>query len=184
MLVSRNSCWNGSQTANTIKFKAKYWVGLHYRPCLDIVEFTSIHRVDWGGISFKFHSNPPQYMWIDVNLTTSKQGHRWKYEEVWYGYMSESLDSFPHAYGHLARTTSNGGWRQTIRPSPRWAFWGPSGHLVIRWSVRVSIHDMCSPQSPSWLGELDRGEKVNHTIMALIQGFRQLLCLILNRSPS
>jgi hypothetical protein len=29
--------------------------------------------VDWGGIQFKFHSNPPQPMWIDVNPTTSKQ---------------------------------------------------------------------------------------------------------------
>jgi hypothetical protein len=32
--------------------------------------------VDWDGILFKFHSNPPQRMWIDANLATSKQGLR------------------------------------------------------------------------------------------------------------
>ena len=29
--------------------------------------------VDLDGIEFKFYTNPPQYMWIDVNPTTSKQ---------------------------------------------------------------------------------------------------------------
>jgi len=31
-------------------------------------------RVDWSGIEFKFHSNPLQHMWIEMNPTISKQG--------------------------------------------------------------------------------------------------------------
>ena len=44
--------------------------------CLDVVGFTSIHMC-WGGLEWnlktKFHPNPLQHMWIEVNLTTSKQ---------------------------------------------------------------------------------------------------------------
>jgi len=31
-------------------------------------------QIDWSWIWFKFHSNPTQDMWIDVNPTIFKQG--------------------------------------------------------------------------------------------------------------
>jgi hypothetical protein len=41
------------------------------RSCLD--QSTCV-GVDWSGSWAKFYSNPPQHMWIEMNLRTSKQG--------------------------------------------------------------------------------------------------------------
>ena len=53
-VVSEGWCGGGSHN------KAFVWMFF-------FVEFTSIHMC-WGEISFKIHSNPLQYMWIDTNL--------------------------------------------------------------------------------------------------------------------